>query len=156
MPLAPLSRRRKVNLSTVLGELVQTTAGKWITHPPSRCPNGHSLNPNQVLVGHVVCLGHGGVDTQAGTAEPAMPWCTGATQHPLHDAGRACDRAHLDIVDVSRFPRLAADSVIETEMGSEIPRDTDLRDHCDEDEPYPVAPVGSRHGDEFARFLMHA
>jgi hypothetical protein len=27
MPLAPLSRRRKVNLSTVLGELVQTTAG---------------------------------------------------------------------------------------------------------------------------------
>jgi hypothetical protein len=85
-----------------------------------------------------------------------MPWCTGATQHPLHDAGRACDRAHLDIVDVSRFPRLTADSVIETEMGSEIPRDTDLRDHCDEDEPYPVAPVGSRHGDEFARFLMHA
>jgi hypothetical protein len=118
----------------VLGELVQTTDGKWITHPPSRCPNGHSLNPNQVLVGHVVCLGHGGVDTQAGIAEPAMPWCTGATQHPLHDAGRACDRAHLDIVDVS-----AADSVIETEMGSEIPRDTDLRDHCDEDEPYQGA-----------------
>ena len=44
----------------MLGELVQTTAGKWITHPPSRCPNGHSLGPNQVLVGHVVCLGHGG------------------------------------------------------------------------------------------------
>jgi hypothetical protein len=44
----------------VLGELVQTTAGKWITHPPSRCPNGHPLGPNQVLVGHVACLGHGG------------------------------------------------------------------------------------------------
>ncbi len=43
-----------------VGELVQTTAGKWITHPPSRCPNGHSLGPNQVLVGHVACLGHGG------------------------------------------------------------------------------------------------
>jgi hypothetical protein len=27
----------------VLGELVQTTAGKWITHTPSRCPNGHAL-----------------------------------------------------------------------------------------------------------------
>jgi hypothetical protein len=24
----------------VLGGLVQTTAGKWITHPPSRCPTG--------------------------------------------------------------------------------------------------------------------
>jgi hypothetical protein len=44
----------------MLGELVQTTAGKWITHPPSRCPNGHPLGPNQVLVGHVACLGHGG------------------------------------------------------------------------------------------------
>jgi hypothetical protein len=43
-----------------VGELVQTTAGKWITHPPTRCPNGHVLGPNQVLVGHVVCLGHGG------------------------------------------------------------------------------------------------
>jgi len=44
----------------MLGELVQTTAGKWITHLPSRCPNGHPLGPNQVLVGHVACLGHGG------------------------------------------------------------------------------------------------
>jgi hypothetical protein len=59
MPLAPLSRRRKVNLLTVLGELVQTTGGKWITHPPARCPNRHSLGPNE-LVGHEACLGHGG------------------------------------------------------------------------------------------------
>ena len=34
----------------MLGELVQTTTGKWITHPPTRCPNGHTLGPNQVLV----------------------------------------------------------------------------------------------------------
>ena len=27
----------------MLGELVRTTAGKWITHPPTRCPNGHIL-----------------------------------------------------------------------------------------------------------------
>jgi hypothetical protein len=44
----------------VLGELVQTAAGKWITHPPSRCPHGHTLGPQQVLVGHVACLGHSG------------------------------------------------------------------------------------------------
>jgi hypothetical protein len=44
----------------VLGELVQTTAGKWITHPPTRCPNGHPLGPGEVLVGHQACLGHGG------------------------------------------------------------------------------------------------
>jgi len=35
----------------VLDELVQTTDGKWITRPPTRCPNGHPLGPNQVLVG---------------------------------------------------------------------------------------------------------
>ena len=47
----------------VLGELVQTTAGEWITHPPTRCPNGHTLGPGQVLVGHQACLGHGGGHT---------------------------------------------------------------------------------------------
>jgi hypothetical protein len=45
------------------GELVRTTDGKWITRPPSRCPNGHPLGPNQVLVNHVACLGHGGGHT---------------------------------------------------------------------------------------------
>ena len=50
-------------LLLVLGELVQTTAGKWITHPPTRCPNGHTFGPNQVLVGHQACLGHGGGHT---------------------------------------------------------------------------------------------
>jgi hypothetical protein len=33
----------------VLGELVQTTAGKWITHPPPRCPNGHMLATGELL-----------------------------------------------------------------------------------------------------------
>ena len=27
-------------LHAVLGELIHTTAGTWITRPPSRCPNG--------------------------------------------------------------------------------------------------------------------
>jgi len=63
MPPAPLSRRRKVNLLTVFGELVQTTAGTWITYPPTRCPNGHRLGPGEVLVGHQACLGHGGGHT---------------------------------------------------------------------------------------------
>src|ERR1700752_1450016 len=48
------------NLEPCRGDLVQTTTGKWITRPPSRCPNGHPLGPNQVLVGHVACLGYGG------------------------------------------------------------------------------------------------
>src|SRR5262245_3725385 len=33
---------------------------RWITQPPTRCPNGHPRSPNQALVGHVACLGHGG------------------------------------------------------------------------------------------------
>jgi hypothetical protein len=36
-------------LLVVLGELVQTTAGKWIIHPPTRCPNGHTLVTGEVL-----------------------------------------------------------------------------------------------------------
>ena len=47
----------------MLGELVPTTAGKWIIHPTTRCPNGHTLGPNHVLVGHQACLGHGGGHT---------------------------------------------------------------------------------------------
>ena len=47
----------------VLGELVQTTAGKWITHPPSDAPTATPSAPNQVLVGHQACLGHGGGHT---------------------------------------------------------------------------------------------
>lgn len=39
---------------------MRTTAGNRITHPPTRCPNGHTLGPNHVLVGHQACLGHGG------------------------------------------------------------------------------------------------
>jgi hypothetical protein len=61
-----------------------------------------------------------------------MRRCTGPAQ--LLGAGRSTDGADLNIVDVSWFPRLAADSVIETEMGSEVPRDAAKRDHCDEEE----------------------
>jgi hypothetical protein len=52
--------RTRGNPAPVNGQLVRTTRGQWITHPPSQCPNGHPLGPNQVLVGHVACLGHGG------------------------------------------------------------------------------------------------
>ena len=48
------------NLAQVEGDLVRTPKGKWVTEAPTRCPNGHPLGPNQVLVGHVACLGHGG------------------------------------------------------------------------------------------------
>ena len=34
----------------MLGDLVQTTTGQWITHPPTRCPNGHpSVGPPSLL-----------------------------------------------------------------------------------------------------------
>jgi hypothetical protein len=45
-------------LAVVIGDLVQTTNGKWIIQPPSRCPSGHQFGPNRALVGHVTCLGH--------------------------------------------------------------------------------------------------
>ena len=38
-------------------------AGSVIIQPPARCPRGHILGPNEVLVGHPACLGHGGGHT---------------------------------------------------------------------------------------------
>ena len=35
----------------------------WRPQSPTRCPNGHTLGPGQVLVGHQACLGHGGGHT---------------------------------------------------------------------------------------------
>ena len=82
-------------LQVVLSELVQTTAGKWITHPPTRCPNGHSLGPGEVLLGHQVCLVHGGGHTtwSCRTCDPDRARAT--AQRPLHVPRRASDRAHL-------------------------------------------------------------
>src|SRR3954468_2271679 len=66
--LACMPRRKSSSevgrtLAVVLDELVQTTAGKWITHPPTRCPNGHQLGPGAALVGYQACLDHGGGHT---------------------------------------------------------------------------------------------
>ncbi len=59
----PPIRYTVISSQVCLADLVQTTVGKWITHPPSRCPIGHRLGPGEVLVGHQACLGHGGGHT---------------------------------------------------------------------------------------------
>jgi hypothetical protein len=45
-----------------VGSLVPCTKGGWMISPPQHCPNGHSLGPGRVLVGHQPCAGgcHGG------------------------------------------------------------------------------------------------
>jgi hypothetical protein len=40
-----------------VGDLIQTTAGKWIIQPPIHCPNGHTLTPGRMLVGFQRCGG---------------------------------------------------------------------------------------------------
>ena len=80
------NRPVRTRLLVVLGELVQTTAGKWITHPPTRCPNGHPLGAGKVLVGHQACLGHGG-GTPPGPAARAIRRCTG--RHSTRTARRS-------------------------------------------------------------------
>ena len=57
----PLSEEA-ITLVNVVGELVQTTAGKWITHPPTH-PKGHRLGPGKSLGGYAACSGHGGGHT---------------------------------------------------------------------------------------------
>jgi hypothetical protein len=59
------------------GQLIRTTNGRWITQPPTGCPNGHRLGPGEVLVGHQACLGHGGGHTTS-----TCRTCDGAVYGP--------------------------------------------------------------------------
>ena len=63
-------------LPIALGELIRTTSGAWITHPPTRCPNGHDFGAGRVLVGYQACLGHGGGHT-TWTCRARDTRCTG-------------------------------------------------------------------------------
>jgi hypothetical protein len=90
LPLAPLSRRRKVNILTVLGELVQTTAGKWITNPPTRCPTVTNSAP--VRCSSVIRLASvAEADTPPGHACNAIARCSGRrvtlTAQPWMESG---------------------------------------------------------------------
>jgi hypothetical protein len=58
-----VSRTHSRRLVKVQGDLVRTGVNRWIIEPPTHCANGHPLGPNQVLVGHEACLGHGGGHT---------------------------------------------------------------------------------------------
>ena len=59
----------------MLGELVQTTDGKWIIHP-TRCPNGHPLGPGELLVGHQAAwIGR----SSTATTEAASPQWSGTS-----------------------------------------------------------------------------
>ena len=64
-------------LLLVLGELVQTTAGEWITHPPARCPNGHPSAPARCSSGIWPASGTA-AGTPHGPAALAMRRYTGA------------------------------------------------------------------------------
>jgi hypothetical protein len=89
----------------VLGDLGQTTAGKWITRPPARCPNGHTLGPVQVLVGHIACLGHGGgghTGWHCRTCDAEV--LRAATQQALHGVGRPRGSADLILVGIAVDP----------------------------------------------------
>jgi hypothetical protein len=104
----------------MLGELVQTTAGKWITHPPNRRPNGHTLGPNQVLVGHVACLGHSGGGHHLALPNLRRRGAWAATQHSLHRARRAGDGAHPDLSGLRRYTRLAMGCPVVGELSTPV------------------------------------
>ena len=91
------NRPVRTRLLVVLGELLQTTAGKWITHPATRCPNGHTLDVGQVPFVGASSLprlrrwSHH-VDVPAVRSDGVRA----ATQHALHGAQWASDCADLD------------------------------------------------------------
>jgi hypothetical protein len=82
-------------LLLVLCELVQTTAGKWIYPPTDTLPHGHNLGPNQILVGHQACLGHGGGHT-TWRCHRCETTVYGPPLYPLRDIRPACDCADLE------------------------------------------------------------
>jgi len=41
----------------MIGDLVETAKGTWGTEAPTRCPSGHTLMPDRMLVGFQVCGG---------------------------------------------------------------------------------------------------
>ena len=85
----------KITACAVPGDLVQTTAGKWITHPPTRCPNGHTLGPGEVPR-RPSSLPRAWRRTHHMDLPPMRPDGVRATpQHPLHMPRRASDGAHL-------------------------------------------------------------
>ena len=95
----------------MLGELVQTTAGKWITHPPTRCPNGHQLGPGRCSSVTKPASGMA-AGTPPGPAEHATNRVRAAAQHALHDTRRACKCADLQRRVVERCSRRHSRAVI--------------------------------------------
>jgi hypothetical protein len=77
----------------VLVELVQTTAGTWITHPPTRCPNGHTLGRAKSSSDMSPASATEAADTSAGIAALRRRGLRAAVELSLHDARRACDGA---------------------------------------------------------------
>ena len=97
MPLAPLSRRRKVNLSTVLGELVQTTDGKWITRPPTRCPQRtHSRPESSPRRSRRLPRTRPGRAHELALQNLRRDGVRAADEYPLHGTRRAGGRSHLN------------------------------------------------------------
>lgn len=57
----------------MVGELVQTTDGKWIARPPTHCPSGHQLGPDQSSLATSRALATVVAGIRAGIAELAIP-----------------------------------------------------------------------------------
>jgi hypothetical protein len=54
MPVMHLLAKKQCCICHIGGWIFRSpTNGTWITKPPSRCPNGHGLGSNQVLVERV-------------------------------------------------------------------------------------------------------
>jgi hypothetical protein len=68
-------------------------AGSVIIQPPARCPRGHILGPNEVLVGHLRLASVTAAATPPGPAAHATRPCTGrrSTRLPRHRAAAAGD-----------------------------------------------------------------
>ena len=86
----------------MLGELVQTTDGKWITRPLLGAPTGIASARIRSLLDIKLASDTAVVGTRLGAAVPAMPWCTGH-RSTLHNVGRPGDRADLQH-DLDRPP----------------------------------------------------
>ena len=92
-------------LRAVLGELVQTTDGKWITHPPTAAPtvtrSARTKSSSAMSPASATAAG-----TPPGHAAHAIRRCTGRRSTPTAAHWRACGGADLDVGDELMWSRV--------------------------------------------------
>ena len=95
-----LSLRGSTVGAMAVGDLVRSPKGQWVIVAPTHCSAaGHSLGPDQVLVGHAPCLNCGGHTTWT------CAQCDAVTYGPAVGEGCSMFNGPAPVVEPARQPQ---------------------------------------------------